>query len=134
MFTSTFIDYINYTIDHHRQTAPYQNLYKIFTTDELELQEFFREFEYQFSTNKIHLYDKTYKCELSYSMTDKIKQVFIKSMDQIGFTYIDCNRDNTDNTDNTDNSKIIDTLLSMQYTIIIGQSTDCFKTAIYIIF
>uniref|UniRef100_A0A6C0HMN5 Uncharacterized protein n=1 Tax=viral metagenome TaxID=1070528 RepID=A0A6C0HMN5_9ZZZZ len=126
MFTSTFIDYMNYTVDYHKQTTPYENLYKIFTIDELELQAFFREFEYQFSTNKIHLYDKTYKCELSYSMTDKIKQVFIKSMDQIGFTYINC--------DSKYASKVIEELISMQYTIVIGNLDDCFKTSIYIIF
>jgi len=124
MFTSNFIEYIQYTIKYNKQKGVYQNLYKLYTSDQLELQAFFQDFEFQFLTNKIHLYDTLYKCELLCSITDTIKLAFIQSMETFGFTYINCN--------SKDTSKTIEELTDMQYTIVIGKPTDCFKTAIYI--
>ena len=87
-------------------------------TDEQQIQAFFREFEFQFSNNKLNLCDSSYECGLRTPITDKIKKIFNIEMQQFGFTFADS----------------FDSLGKMSYTITTGEPNDRFQTTIFLNF
>ena len=115
-FTTLFKDYMRREIARHQKnddaTKPQQD------PDEQQIRAFFREFEFQFSNNKLNLCDSSYECGLRTPINDKIKTIFIKEMQQFGFTFVDS----------------FDSLDKMSYTITTGEPTDRFQTTVFLNF
>ena len=110
-FTDQFTNYMYEEIKKYQKKDDCQNI-------DNKITKFFNEFEYQFSNNKLNLYDAYFECGVRQMIDDDIKQAFVNAMSTFNFEYVDS----------------IDKISSMKYTFTIGEKTDRFPTTIFLSF
>ena len=86
--------------------------------NDIKIKEFFNVFEIEFRFNKLNLDDVHYECGVRKVIDNDIKVAFIQAMQKFNFQYVNS----------------IEEIISMTFTITVGDKTDCFPTTIFLSF